>query len=177
MGLGGRRFARRQGAGGLFRRPPSVRPGGRGRQRHGRSLIIHGSRRDDRGREGSFVRSCRGLVPASSLHSHANARERVCACVRPRRRLDDQMDVYSAGEDPIEGVSGQTIVDCINALGDAGKAAYVPSKTKRSRPSSTRFVRAICSLDGGGRYHLVRPSDRARARAGRLGMSRRVFYQ
>lgn len=38
------------------------------------------------------------------------------------------MDVYSAGEDPIEGVSGQTIVDCVNALGDAGKAAYVPSK-------------------------------------------------
>ena len=38
------------------------------------------------------------------------------------------MDVYSAGEDPIEGVSGQTIVDFINALGDAGKAAYVPSK-------------------------------------------------
>ena len=38
------------------------------------------------------------------------------------------MDVYSAGEDPIEGVSGQTIVDRINALSDAGKATYLPSK-------------------------------------------------
>lgn len=38
------------------------------------------------------------------------------------------MDVYSAGEAPIEGVSGQTIVDCVNALGDAGKAVYLPSK-------------------------------------------------
>lgn len=38
------------------------------------------------------------------------------------------MDVYSAGEAPIEGVSGQTIVDCVEALGGVGKAAYLPSK-------------------------------------------------
>lgn len=38
------------------------------------------------------------------------------------------MDVYSAGEAPIEGVSGQTVVDCVEALGGVGKATYLPSK-------------------------------------------------
>ncbi|MFR4802358.1 MAG: hypothetical protein ACLT98_02885 [Eggerthellaceae bacterium] len=59
------------------------------------------------------------------------------------------MDVYSAGEDPIEGVSGQTIVDCVNALGDAGKAAYVPSKDETVEAVLDAVRWAICSLRWG----------------------------
>ncbi|MDO5043285.1 MAG: UDP-N-acetylmuramate--L-alanine ligase [Slackia sp.] len=38
------------------------------------------------------------------------------------------MDVYAAGEAPIEGVSGKLIVDAVNERGHVGEAVYAPCK-------------------------------------------------
>ena len=151
MGLGGRRFARRRGLARLFRRPPSVRPGG---EAAGVTVVDdyahHPRKSPRRSRPRRLFRSIVSWsCSASSLHSHANAREEF-AHAFDRADALMVMDVYSAGEDPIEGVSGQTIVGLRQRFGRCWKGRIRAfEKTKRSKPSSTRFVRAICSLRWG----------------------------
>ena len=53
------------------------------------------------------------------------------------------MDVFSAGEMPIPGVSGKTVVEAVRRTGNVTDVAYVPNRK--------RLIENLCDL--------VRPGD------------------
>ncbi len=143
---------------------------GRGRRGHGRRRLRPSSHRDSRhhrGREEPRLQARPRPVPASSLLSRPLFTEVLkdeFGCAFDAADTVTFMDVYSAGEAPVPGVTGKTFLNVILDHKGHPEARYVPPAGSRPLPPwPDRGSRRPRHNHGGGRRHRDRPSRARRA--------------